>query len=69
MRVSLKRSILISILFVFLIQCSKTENLVIQHQVTGPVETNCYLIYGDETREAALIDVGGQIDTLLNIIG
>jgi len=68
MRVSQMCSFLIAILLVPLIQCSQTENLVIQHQVTGPVKTNCYLIYGEDTKEAALIDVGGPVDTLLNII-
>lgn len=28
------------------------------------MQTNCYLIYGENSREAALIDVGGRIDTL-----
>jgi glyoxylase-like metal-dependent hydrolase (beta-lactamase superfamily II) len=32
------------------------------------VNVNCYLILGEKSEEAALIDVGAPIDTLLNII-
>lgn len=46
--------------------CSPLEpELKILHQITGAIETNCYLIYDSETLEAALIDVGDAIDTLL----
>jgi glyoxylase-like metal-dependent hydrolase (beta-lactamase superfamily II) len=53
------------IFFLFFLQCSQTENVVIKHQVTGPIDCNCYLVYGTKTKEAALIDVAGPIDTLL----
>ncbi len=58
MKVSLIHSLLISIFFVLLFQRSPAENLAIKHQVTGPVDANCYLVYGDETKEAARIDIG-----------
>lgn len=45
--------------------CTKSGEMVVLHQVTGPVDTNCYLLYDARTKEAALIDVGGPIDTLL----
>jgi len=45
--------------------CSSTENLVVLHQVTGPIKTNCYLLYDQQFKEAALIDVGGSIDSLI----
>jgi hydroxyacylglutathione hydrolase len=49
--------------------CSaSTPELMILHQVTGAIETNCYLVYDSETLEAALIDVGDAIDTLLQQI-
>jgi glyoxylase-like metal-dependent hydrolase (beta-lactamase superfamily II) len=48
-----------------LISCSKSGDLVVLHQVTGPVSTNCFLFYDTQTKEAALIDVGGPIDTLV----
>ena len=33
-------------------EITETENLIIEHQVTGPVDANCYLIYGDKSKEA-----------------
>ena len=59
---------LFCLLILLLFQCIQNENLIIQHQVTGPVDANCYLVYGDKTKEAVLIDVGGTVDTLLQII-
>jgi len=38
--------------------------LEVQNVVTGP-ETNCYLLYDRESRDAAIIDVAGPIDPLL----
>jgi glyoxylase-like metal-dependent hydrolase (beta-lactamase superfamily II) len=49
----------------FLISCAKSGELVVLHQVTGPIDTNCYLLYDAQSKEAALIDVGGPIDTLV----
>lgn len=63
-----KRIIVLSVLLglVFLSgSCKKSGEPVVLHQVTGPVETNCYLLYDAKSKEAALIDVGGPIDTLL----
>ena len=51
-----------------LLSCSPSGDLVVLHQVTGPIETNCYLVYDAESREAALIDIGGPIDTLVSHI-
>ena len=51
-----------------LISCTKSGELVVLHQVTGPVETNCYLLYDAVSKEAALIDVGGSIDKLVSHI-
>jgi glyoxylase-like metal-dependent hydrolase (beta-lactamase superfamily II) len=48
-----------------LISCTKSGELVVLHQTTGPIETNCYLLYDAQSKEAALIDVGGSIDTHL----
>ncbi len=57
---------LIAFLLAIFFSCSTTEpELKIMHQVTGPIETNCYLIYDSQTRDAALVDVGDVIDTLL----
>jgi glyoxylase-like metal-dependent hydrolase (beta-lactamase superfamily II) len=59
----------ISLTLCFIFSCSTVEpELIIKHQVTGPIETNCYLIYDSKTLEAALIDVGDDIDTLMQFI-
>ena len=59
--------LLIFIAILATMQCSKSDNLVIHKQVTG-METNCYLVYDSQSKEAALIDVGGPIDSLLSFI-
>ena len=56
------------IIFSLLSQCTQTEELIIEHQVSGGIQTNCYLIYGEYSKEAALIDVGGKIDSLISLI-
>jgi glyoxylase-like metal-dependent hydrolase (beta-lactamase superfamily II) len=48
-----------------IISCSQPGDLVVLHQATGPIDTNCYLLYDARSREAALIDVGGPIDSLV----
>ena len=53
---------------ILLVSCTKSGEVVVLHQVTGPIDTNCYLLYDDHTREAALIDIGGPIDTLVSHI-
>lgn len=50
-----------------LIRCATSQDLTVRRQVTG-LETNCYLIFDEVSKEAALIDVGGPIDSLLAII-
>jgi hydroxyacylglutathione hydrolase len=59
---------LITILIFLYFYCSPPAKFTIQHQVTGPIETNCYLLYDPESKEAALIDVGGPVDSLLLIL-
>ena len=48
--------------------CTSSEEFVVLHQVTGGIETNTYLLYGLKSKEAALIDVAGPVDSLLDII-
>ncbi len=38
------------------------------HQVTGGIETNCYLLHGTRSKVAALVDVAGSIDSLISYI-
>lgn len=65
----LAKAALIAFLLNVSFACSNTgPELKILHQVTGAIETNCYLVYDSETLEAALIDVGDAIDTLIQYI-
>jgi len=61
------------IFFIFIailtfINCSSREDVKIVSQKTGPLRTNCYFIYGPDSKEAALVDVGSTIDTLISFI-
>lgn len=56
------------ILSLLLLFCAPSDTLKVLHQVTGPIQTNCYLLYDTKSKEAALIDIGGPIDSLLTHI-
>jgi hydroxyacylglutathione hydrolase len=56
------------VLLLFSLNCGHSEDYVVLHQKTGPVDTNCYLLYDTKSREAALFDVGGPIDSLTDHI-
>jgi len=58
---------LIAILLALSMVYCAHRDLVMEHAVTGP-ETNCYLVYDPSTRQAALIDVAGPIEPLLQTI-
>jgi hydroxyacylglutathione hydrolase len=45
-----------------------TQNYEVLHQVTGFMNTNSYLVYDKSSKEAALVDPAGSIDTLMNFI-
>lgn len=42
--------------------------MVIHQTLAPPIETNGYLLYDERSGEAALVDVGGPVDTLISII-
>jgi hydroxyacylglutathione hydrolase len=49
--------------------CTTSSSLKVIHQTLAPpIETNCYLLYDEKSSEAALVDVGGPIDTLTSFI-
>jgi hydroxyacylglutathione hydrolase len=48
--------------------CADSPKLRVAREVTGPGNTNCYLVYDGKSREAALIDVGGEVDSLVALI-
>ncbi|SYZ74573.1 Beta-lactamase domain protein [Candidatus Zixiibacteriota bacterium] len=58
---------LIIVLLLF-VACSGEHGFKVAHQLAGTGETNCYLLYDLNSREAALFDVGGPIDSLTDII-
>lgn len=62
------RIFLTIIIYILQFGCTSPETFRIVREVAGPYQTNCYLIYGTRSKEAALIDPGWQIDTLLAFI-
>jgi hydroxyacylglutathione hydrolase len=48
--------------------CSAAENFKVMRQLSGPGETNTYLIYDLKSGEAAIVDPGWSPDTLLDFI-
>jgi glyoxylase-like metal-dependent hydrolase (beta-lactamase superfamily II) len=65
MKKTIWRLLILFVLPLLVISCTKSGELVVLHEVTGPIDTNCYLLYDSQTREAALIDIGGPIDILV----
>lgn len=64
-----RNRIYLALLFcVIQVSCSTSESFKVVREVAGPYQTNCYLIYGTKSREAALIDPGWRIDTLVRFI-
>lgn len=53
---------------VFAFAAPVAAELIVDREIVGRVQTNCYLIYDSETNEAALIDVGGPIPRLRTIV-
>jgi hydroxyacylglutathione hydrolase len=47
---------------------AKAQEFKVVSQVSGPGETNSYLIYCVASKEAAIIDPGGPVDTLITCI-
>jgi hydroxyacylglutathione hydrolase len=65
------KRIYLNLLFIFClvqISCSKAEDFRILREISGPYQTNCYLIYATKSKEAAIIDPGWKIDTLVTFI-
>ena len=61
--------LLIALIILFtLFNCTQNEEIRVASQKTGPLRTNCYIVYAADTKEAALIDVGGNIDSVITFI-
>ena len=39
-----------------------------EHIIVGAIETNCYIVYDDETKECAVIDPGAEVEKIIRII-
>ncbi len=67
----MKRTKRMSILFLLLLFSgvrAGARDLVLMRQTAGFFKTNCYLLYDPESRQAALIDVCGPLDSLQKTI-
>jgi glyoxylase-like metal-dependent hydrolase (beta-lactamase superfamily II) len=47
---------------------ARAADLVVQSQVVGLMNANCYLLYDTQRREAAIFDVAGPVDSLTQTI-
>ena len=56
------------IIFILQVESTTATDFKVICQVTGFVETNCYLIYDCKSKEAAIIDPGWRADTIINFI-
>jgi hydroxyacylglutathione hydrolase len=43
----------------------KEDHLIIESLTVGPIQANCYILGCEETREAVVIDPGGEADRIL----
>jgi len=68
MKTSILKFGMFALFIPILILCAPSQDFVVLRQVTGPIETNCYLLYDVKSKEAALFDVGGPIDSLISVI-
>jgi glyoxylase-like metal-dependent hydrolase (beta-lactamase superfamily II) len=64
-----KRLLLPFLLLAFFWFRLPAADLRVQREVVGPVKNNCYLLFDRQSKEAALFDVGGPIDSLLSLLG
>jgi hydroxyacylglutathione hydrolase len=46
----------------------KEEELIVERIVVGPLQTNCYIVGDAATREALVIDPGGDADRILEAL-
>jgi len=46
----------------------KTKKIIIKRIVVGPIETNCYLVADNRTRETVIIDPGGEPEKIFSAI-
>jgi hydroxyacylglutathione hydrolase len=39
-----------------------------EHVIVGAIETNCYIVYDEETKECAVIDPGAEAEKIIHLI-
>jgi hydroxyacylglutathione hydrolase len=54
----------LSLALFFQLACSPGEDFKVVSQVEGPIKTNCFLLYGLKSKEAAIFDAAGPLDAL-----
>lgn len=62
------RFITLAFLLILLTELSRGQDFRVLHQITGSIKNNVYLIYDTVSKQAAIIDPGGEIDTLISCI-
>jgi hydroxyacylglutathione hydrolase len=67
-RICFIRIILIAAVILFACRTTPSGFKVVHQTLGPPIEMNCYLLYDEKSGEAALIDIGGPIDTLTSVI-
>jgi hydroxyacylglutathione hydrolase len=68
MKRTILRSLFLTIVAHFGISGILAAEIVVIREVSGPIETNCYLIYDSMSKEAAIIDAVGPINSLIEVI-
>jgi glyoxylase-like metal-dependent hydrolase (beta-lactamase superfamily II) len=62
------RSLLFVIAAFFGISGFLAGEIIVRQEVAGPIETNCYLIYDSISKEAAIFDAVGPVNSLIETI-
>ncbi len=68
MMINIKALPVLALALLFQWTCSSGEDLGVVSEVEGPIKTNCYLLYGQKSKEAAIIDAAGPLDDLTAFI-
>ena len=68
MKGKIRLPVFLGILALCFAHCARPGKPAVVRQVVGPIKVNCYLLYDEKSRDAALFDVGGPIDELVSEI-
>jgi hydroxyacylglutathione hydrolase len=59
---------LLALALLYQLACSSGEDVRVVSEVEGPIKTNCYLLYGVKSKEAAIFDAAGPLDDLTAVV-